>query len=267
MGKKKMGKKKLKQLSGLLAVVFLATAVSPSGIYQALAAPIEEEAELEEEFDLGIEEFDVITEEEVDIPETDLAVEDNIYTREELIGRASVEAFNQDISGPEINVASITVSHKEAKIGDVVTIGIRITDETAVRHVQIGFRRPNGQAPIISDPYRIAHFNSNTGLWEIRIPITHQTQGGLWQLNDLYAVDSNENTSLIMHGNSSSRADLSAGNFTVIRSESQSPNPIIPDTTGPEVDLSTLTVSHKNASIGDTVIFGIQATDISGILA
>lgn len=194
--------------------------------------------------------------------EIEEVLEDSIYApdREEL---ASATALNQDItrmsqntSRPQVDISSLTVSNPNPKIGDTVTISMRIVSEINLRSVQIQFRRPSGETFLnISN----AFFNQHTGLWELRFPITQQTQEGVWQFHSIAIFDINDGVTLV----SERTEDLSGSSFTVSHDISQ--NPSISDTTPPIIDLSSIIVSHKNANLWDTVTIGIRVNDESEV--
>jgi len=207
--------------------------------------------------------------------ETDIQGDVYISERNEMLEKSSRDFYNlnsnnlsRNQSGPRVDISTLTVSHKEAKIGDVVTIGANITSDTAIRSVQIWLQRPRGGTVDIFETEATASLNTNTGRWEIRFPVTDQIQEGTWQIAHFSIQTTNSSTWTIIRnsalGTSGIRQDLSAASFIVSHDFTEDTNRF-PDISAPIIDLSTLTVSNKNPRIGETITVGVNVTDDTAV--
>ena len=100
-------------------------------------------------------------------------------------------------------------------------------------------------------------YNKNTNLYEGYIDVNEMTEAGEWKIQYIYLSDSVSNQTYIYNSNIKNYGDikenLSAGDFTV--------NETISDVTAPVLDISSLTVDKKEATVGDRVNLSFKATD------
>ena len=88
------------------------------------------------------------------------------------------------------------------------------------------------------------------------IKIEENSEDGIWEIKYIYVYDKSNNSRIIYNTNVSSydeNADLSMANFEVTGTAA--------DITAPIVDVSTLKVSQKTATAGDTVKVSVKVTD------
>ena len=158
-----------------------------------------------------------------------------------------------DITAPIVDVSTLKVSQKTATAGDTVKVSVKVTDETEINSVQIVYRRPktyNDSSTLFLD------YNVTTGYYEGDIKIEENSEDGIWEIKYIYVYDKSNNSRIIYNTNVSSydeNADLSMANFEVTGTAA--------DITAPIVDVSTLKVSQKTATAGDTVKVSVKVTD------
>ena len=158
-----------------------------------------------------------------------------------------------DITAPIVDVSTLKVSQKTATAGDTVKVSVKVTDETEINSVQIVYRRPktyNDSSTLFLD------YNVTTGYYEGDIKIEENSEDGIWEIKYIYVYDKSNNSRIIYNTNVSSydeNADLSMANFEVAGTAA--------DITAPIVDVSTLKVSQKTATAGDTVKVSVKVTD------
>ena len=158
-----------------------------------------------------------------------------------------------DVTAPIVDVSTLRVSQKTATAGDTVKVSVKVTDETEINSVQIVYRRPktyNDSSTLFLD------YNVTTGYYEGDIKIEENSEDGIWEIKYIYVYDKSNNSRIIYNTNVSSydeNADLSMANFEVAGTAA--------DITAPIVDVSTLKVSQKTATAGDTVKVSVKVTD------
>ena len=158
-----------------------------------------------------------------------------------------------DVTAPIVDVSTLKVSQKTATAGDTVKVSVKVTDETEINSVQIVYRRPktyNDSSTLFLD------YNVTTGYYEGDIKIEENSEDGIWEIKYIYVYDKFNNSRIIYNTNVSSydeNADLSMANFEVTGTAA--------DITAPIVDVSTLKVSQKTATAGDTVKVSVKVTD------
>ncbi len=158
-----------------------------------------------------------------------------------------------DVTAPIVDVSTLRVSQKTATAGDTVKVSVKVTDETEINSVQIVYRRPktyNDSSTLFLD------YNVTTGYYEGDIKIEENSEDGIWEIKYIYVYDKFNNSRIIYNTNVSSydeNADLSMANFEVTGTAA--------DITAPIVDVSTLKVSQKTATAGDTVKVSVKVTD------
>ena len=161
-----------------------------------------------------------------------------------------------DITPPTIDVSSISVSPKNAVIGDTVTVKVKITDSSKITYAAVGYDSPQ------SGNYKvnIMKFNPTSSMYEYSFTVTDKTECGTFRMVAIYSKDEYGNESGVATRISlvyQSYANLSAGDFSVSGTHA--------DFTPPTIDVSSISVSPKNAVIGDTVTVKVKITDSSKI--
>jgi len=158
-----------------------------------------------------------------------------------------------DTEAPVIDVSSLKVDKTEAIAGDKVTISMRISDNIAVNHATIKFKKPqSGNTTSINT----LTYNSVTGLYEYVFNVTDETASGIWQIFEIYATDTSDNYSFIYNSNVTNigiTADLSKGNFSVSGTHADIEEPVI--------DVSSLKVDKTEAIAGDKVTISMRISD------
>ena len=157
-----------------------------------------------------------------------------------------------DITAPIVDVPTLKVSQKTATAGDTLKVSVKVTDETEINSVRISYRRPktNNNTLVLLD------YNATTGYYDGDIKIEENSEDGLWKIDYIYVSDKFYNSRQINNTNVSSygeNADLSIADFEVTGT--------VADITAPIVDVSTLKVSQKTATAGDTLKVSVKVTD------
>ena len=157
-----------------------------------------------------------------------------------------------DVTAPIVDVSTLRVSQKTATAGDTVKVSVKVTDETEINSVRISYRRPktNNNTLVWLD------YNATTGYYDGDIKIEENSEDGLWKIDYIYVSDKFYNSRQINNTNVSSygeNTDLSIADFEVMGT--------VADITAPIVDVSTLGVSQKTATAGDTVKVSVKVTD------
>ena len=157
-----------------------------------------------------------------------------------------------DVTAPIVDVSTLRVSQKTATAGDTVKVSVKVTDETEINSVRISYRRPKTNNNILV----WLDYNATTGYYDGDIKIEENSEDGLWKIDYIYVSDKFYNSRQINNTNVSSygeNTDLSIADFEVMGT--------VADITAPIVDVSTLGVSQKTATAGDTVKVSVKVTD------
>ena len=157
-----------------------------------------------------------------------------------------------DVTAPIVDVSTLRVSQKTATAGDTVKVSVKVTDETEINSVRISYRRPKTNNNILV----WLDYNAATGYYDGDIKIEENSEDGLWEIDYIYVSDKFYNSRQINNTNVSSygeNTDLSIADFEVMGT--------VADITAPIVDVSTLGVSQKTATAGDTVKVSVKVTD------
>jgi hypothetical protein len=152
--------------------------------------------------------------------------------------------INDLIDNQAPKVTSISVDKKEANPGDTVTVSIEaVDDKSGIQTVKVQYFGGNRYLE-----EKEAVFNSETGKYEVEIPITDTARPGVWSISTIRVVDNNYNSAVIYNGYNQ---DLSGGDFTVNNENA--------DMTPPT--FTTVSVDKTNAKPGESVTISIEATD------
>ena len=126
-----------------------------------------------------------------------------------------VDFYAVDITAPQLDVNSISVSKSQAKPGNKVTLSFKATDDlSGIEQIQVDYKAPlSGR----SETYWMT-YNPLTERYEVEIEITDETESGTWKIDFIALWDKKQNLQVIHHLSSGfdNEADLSKGNFTVL---------------------------------------------------
>ncbi|WP_226654781.1 Ig-like domain-containing protein [Guptibacillus hwajinpoensis] len=106
--------------------------------------------------------------------------------------------------------SSISTNKQKVEAGDSISLSIDATDDTHLKDATIKYTSPVSKEEF---SYSLS-YNSENGKMEGSVPIEQGKDLGLWEVKSLEIRDTNLNVLTI----NSSEKDLSAGNFTVIKS-------------------------------------------------
>ena len=119
-----------------------------------------------------------------------------------------------DITPPTIDVSSISVSPKNAVIGDTVTVKVKITDSSKITYAAVGYDSPQSENYKVN----IMKFNPTSSMYEYSFTVTDKTECGTFRMVAIYSKDEYGNESGVATRISlvyQSYANLSAGDFSV----------------------------------------------------
>lgn len=150
----------------------------------------------------------------------------------------------KDSQPPQIDNASIEVSCDTATINDEIDIFITITDNNAVTSANIDLW--NGNAGRIVDSLPLTK-DEITNKWKCTYRVTENTPNGLLQISKINAFDEDDNW-----GYSFPYADIA----TIYGAK---------DSQAPNIDISSIQVSHETATIGDKIVISLIIKDNNAV--
>ena len=174
------------------------------------------------------------------------------YLNHPASGNFTVENPDADATPPQIDgstlKAVISSGGDTATVGDIVTVSVNITDDTAVGSVYIYISRPSGG--LIGDDME---YNPESGCYEYVLSVNESTVPGEYTINQITAYDTSDNPAYLNHP--------ASGSFTVENPDA--------DATPPVIDLSTLKAEissgEETAKVGDTVTVSAKITDDTSV--
>ena len=175
------------------------------------------------------------------------------YNGEDTVNIPLVGERAADITAPEINTSSLSVSSKSVGIGEVVKVSLAVEDaQSDISHVSIYYQMPQTKR----HEWVILRYNKTSQLYEGYINITEKTEDGIWKIDYIDARDEVGNSQSVYNikvNSYNGTEDLSHGDFEV-RGTS-------PDITAPEINTSNLSVSSKSVGIGEVVKVSLAVED------
>lgn len=114
---------------------------------------------------------------------------------------------------PTIEMSTLKVSQKTAKLGDKIKISIKITDETAIQRAMIFYTKPESQQ---SETIKLT-YNKDTKMMEGYYEVTDTSESGEWKVNYIIAQDNNCNSVTLtsVWGNEEDLKCFANGDFVV----------------------------------------------------
>lgn len=174
-----------------------------------------------------------------------------------------------DVEKPVIDISTLTVSKKNATVGDTVRFSIKITDNVKVSSAAINLKSPITQKTV----YIGLKYDISSDRYIGDFAVTNTIEEGTWNISYIYARDSSDNSVNCYNRkyfSGSSNPDLSSYSFTVTKSNTDAVPPT-EEVYDFEVALGeTLNLSYKaNCDIywmsSDTSIAKIGKTSTSVI--
>jgi hypothetical protein len=151
-----------------------------------------------------------------------------------------------DTSGEDL-LESLSVDKKEATVGDIVNVSMKVTDDEAeVKDITLYYNTPETNKSLNVE----LNYNSETKLFEGSIPIQSHFTPGEYSLYRIGITNMNNNTTSLESNEYG--GIFNNGNFTVN------------DTTGLDI-IESITVDKKEATVGDTVNISMKVTEQVGI--
>ena len=154
---------------------------------------------------------------------------------------------NVDSEAPVIDVSSIKLSTTSATKGDTVKISMKITDNIGI--TEASFQLTNFETKKDLGWPRLK-FNEKTGLYEYSLEVTDDLPNGHWYISGIQVRDAANNLGI-------ETFNQNEYSFIVTGTKADSEAPVI--------DLSSIKLSTKSATIGDTVKISMKITDNVGI--
>ena len=154
---------------------------------------------------------------------------------------------NVDSEAPVIDVSSVKLSTKSATKGDTVTFSVRITDNVGVNSSLINVKNLETKKEIfIHDP----KYDGKNDVYIYSMKIDETIPNGHWRVAGVRADDAVGNVKTEIF-------DQNEYIFVVNGSTTDSEPPVI--------DVSSVKLSTKTATKGDTVTFSVRITDNVGV--
>lgn len=166
-----------------------------------------------------------------------------------------------DTEPPVLDLQSLTISQREATVGDTITFGCRVTDDSEVSSVMLQVYHATSHRAV-TIPMQLV---GEGGLYQGTFSVTEGTFSNRWLPCFLVAEDSLGNQARYLdlrYADSSGtgrRANLSAWDFMVTE-------PYV-DREAPTLDSQSLQISQTEAVTGDSVTFTCRVSDPSGVQA
>ena len=155
--------------------------------------------------------------------------------------------FNVDSESPVIDVSSAKLSTKSVTKGDTVTFSVRITDNVGVKSSSINVENLETKKEIfIHDP----KYDEKNDIYIYSIKIDETIPNGHWRVAAVRADDA--------VGNVEIKTFIQNEYIFVVKDSTT-------DSEAPVIDASSLKLSTKTATKGDTVTFSVRITDNVGV--
>lgn len=129
-----------------------------------------------------------------------------------------------DVEKPVIDISTLTVSKKNATVGDTVRFSIKITDNVKVSSVAINLKSPMTQKTV----YLGLKYDISSDRYIGDFAVTNTIEEGTWNISYIYATDSSDNSVYCYNRkyfSGSSNPDLSSYSFTVTKSNTDAVPP------------------------------------------
>lgn len=156
-----------------------------------------------------------------------------------------------DNENPIVHMDTLSIDTTDAKVGDVITVSVKITDNVSLERVQISFDNTDN---LQSLPSRSMIYNSETDRYELQIEVTKNFVGGHWQVNLISAYDKASNYGYAFYKGNSAQGN---GEFYVT-------NPNV-DSEAPSLDINSFEISNDVAVLNEEVSFRIKVSDNVGV--
>ena len=154
---------------------------------------------------------------------------------------------NVDSEAPVIDVSSVKLSTKSATKGDTVTFSVRITDNVRVNSSLIYVENLETEKKIfIHDP----KYDEKNDVYIYSIKIDETIPNGHWRVAAVQADDA--------VGNVEIKTFIQNEYMFVVKDSTT-------DSEAPVIDVSSVKLSTKTATKGDTVTFSVRITDNVGV--
>lgn len=108
-------------------------------------------------------------------------------------GDFTVSNTNPEYNAPKIDMSTLKVSQKSAKLGDKIKISIKITDETSIQKAIIVYKKPQSNK---SETIQLT-YNEKTNMMEGYYTVSETSESGIWKINYIIAHDTNYNSRTI----------------------------------------------------------------------
>lgn len=108
-------------------------------------------------------------------------------------GDFTVTDTSPEYNPPEIDMSTLKVSQKTAKLGDKIKISIKMTDETSIQKAIIVYKKPQSNT---SETIQLS-YNKKTKMMEGYYTVNEESESGEWKINYIIAHDANYNSRTI----------------------------------------------------------------------
>lgn len=178
-----------------------------------------------------------------------------------LVKEVAGDVPGADVSGPEIDLDSLTISKKYVGLNEDITISVKVTDESDILRVGlswVNYDNMYGNEGV---------YNKETGMYDITVSAPVYGPNDVIRINakDVYGNETKYydfasfETNWNYADETATKVDLSKLSFEVDTT-------IENDKTAPEIDLSTLAISKNNPEIDERINLSLKVSDPTGIL-
>ena len=158
-----------------------------------------------------------------------------------------VSSTRADSKAPVIDISSIKLSTKSAKVGDTLTVFVKITDNVGIKSSSVHFKNYETEKDIfLNEPI----YNEQSGLYEYSLKINNDVQNGQWYIKSINAYDEVENKSI---------ETFEQNEYVFLVSGSKA------DSEVPKIDVNSVKFSSDLTTAGDIVKIFVKITDNVGI--
>ncbi len=154
-----------------------------------------------------------------------------------------------DVAKPTLE--SISVDKRAATAGDTVKVSVKASDDVGVDHVYLYYK-----TPITQRSFKVSmSYNANQNAYEGSIPITNNTESGVFKVDYMLIYDTTGNSTYVTYGQDPQN-QLPNAEFTISGTSGA-------DITKPTFE--SISVDKKDVTFGDSVKVSVKASDDVGV--
>lgn len=156
-------------------------------------------------------------------------------------GSFVVRGTTTDITKPEIDIDSLTVSNSKPVVGDTIDISVKVTDNEKIKSVMALYI-----SPITNKPESIFLEHTTGDMYVGHLKIAESMEAGTWTICYVWASDISSNITYAYPNEDD-------GSFLLSGTTADMMNPII--------DSDSLMISNSNPHIGEIIEISVKVSD------